>query len=492
MWGPYRSNLYIGMRPRIPDSLMTGLFWYNLDNFDSIIKAKHMCDQNDDFKKFGWTKFDPRYGGIEEIKDNENHIDLTFEFVKSYNLKNELDQSWGLRVKGVPQKGHEAVKTSMVLYAGLEILNPVTGEKLTLANAKTPKGFEHDEIVVLEGISKDFAKFKLEINDGPDTNRHVTVDQSFVPGENYDPKYTKHIGLNVPEHNIWRAKQVFVSMIQESLQTLNKQYTAGELDVDLEKTPAVVGLTLPDLHAYDGNMHFIQKNFEGAFEFDIVFNTQNTEKPIARAAGYDEVTFENLGEKIDITVSKFNDKFHKIFKFNSPFNLQKYKAFGEDFISNLIGGVGYFFGDHLVDRTTEIDEEGDDEQGKFKQLDGKPEGPFELFTSVPSRPFFPRGFYWDEGFHLIPILEYDFDLALEILKSWFDLIDDDGWIAREQILGEEARSKVPEEFQVQNPNIANPPTLMLVFLNVIKKANEQKKVYEQKSILVILMYLKMF
>jgi mannosyl-oligosaccharide glucosidase len=32
--------------------------------------------------------------------------------------------------------------------------------------------------------------------------------------------------------------------------------------------------------------------------------------------------------------------------------------------------------------------------------------------------------------------------SLEILKSWIDLIDDNGWVAREQILGEEARSKV--------------------------------------------------
>lgn len=48
----------------------------------------------------------------------------------------------------------------------------------------------------------------------------------------------------------------------------------------------------------------------------------------------------------------------------------------------------------------------------------------------------------DEGFHLLVIGSWDNDLSLEILKSWIDLIDSDGWVGREQILGEEARSRV--------------------------------------------------
>lgn len=43
---------------------------------------------------------------------------------------------------------------------------------------------------------------------------------------------------------------------------------------------------------------------------------------------------------------------------------------------------------------------------------------------------------------MLHIGEWDNDLSLEILKDWISLIDEDGWVAREQILGDEARSKV--------------------------------------------------
>lgn len=30
LWGPYRPNLYVGIRPRVPDSLLMGLMWGRL------------------------------------------------------------------------------------------------------------------------------------------------------------------------------------------------------------------------------------------------------------------------------------------------------------------------------------------------------------------------------------------------------------------------------------------------------------------------------
>lgn len=71
-------------------------------------------------------------------------------------------------------------------------------------------------------------------------------------------------------------------------------------------------------------------------------------------------------------------------------------------------------------------------------------------------------------------------LSLEIIKSWFHLMDEDGWIAREQILGQEARSKVPAEFTVQYPHYANPPTLFMALEAFMDKAKSNQSVQSEK------------
>lgn len=40
LWGPYRPNLYLGIRPRVPESLLMGLMWGKLeDGWGSTRKA---------------------------------------------------------------------------------------------------------------------------------------------------------------------------------------------------------------------------------------------------------------------------------------------------------------------------------------------------------------------------------------------------------------------------------------------------------------------
>ena len=44
LWGPYRPNLYFGVRPRIPKSLTTALLWAKVDDFQSAQASKDTVD----------------------------------------------------------------------------------------------------------------------------------------------------------------------------------------------------------------------------------------------------------------------------------------------------------------------------------------------------------------------------------------------------------------------------------------------------------------
>ncbi len=124
-----------------------------------------------------------------------------------------------------------------------------------------------------------------------------------------------------------------------------------------------------------------------------------------------------LTEGIDATTASFRQRFKQTLAPEAPFANAKYEQFSKSLFSNLLGGIGYFYGDSVVDRSyaPEYEElnEGFWEETADARARGlqKPEGPSRLFTSIPSRPFFPRGFLWDEGFHLLPMLDWDPDLA---------------------------------------------------------------------------------
>ncbi|KAL1461980.1 hypothetical protein WDU94_013838 [Cyamophila willieti] len=66
------------------------------------------------------------------------------------------------------------------------------------------------------------------------------------------------------------------------------------------------------------------------------------------------------------------------------------------------------------------------------------------------------------------------------MNHWFDLMNVEAWIPREQILGVEALAKVPEEFVTQINTNANPPTFFLTLKFMLKNLSERFSEEEER------------
>ncbi|KAG6861740.1 hypothetical protein C0995_012745 [Termitomyces sp. Mi166 len=458
LWGPYRPNLYFGLRPRIPNSLMTGLMWFGTHDYQSISRTRHACEQDDKLDSYTWTEYDARQGGVQVIQDSANNVKLRTEFFKVPG--GEHGGSWAARVKGEPINSHVSSRISTIFYFGLEGLGG-----LEMETDEDENGIKGE--FKLSGSTPELDDFVIRVVDAYALVNHVAGpnNTAFKNGPHTDDFQerigkTHFIGQPISAGGIWKAKDSILSALIIRAREVISSYQDTETGLP---DPSYV-LQLPD-EAYSGsNLFAVQKIFDGPFQFDVFFESGSSKQKLSSTI---------LDQGVPALVDNYSQRFRSVFPYPSDYDKEKEQSletFSKAITSNLIAGVGYFYGTSIVNRkfSFEWDEEEDaaqsnarEEEGDEVQPGARLTDPKALLTATPSRSFFPRGFYWDEGFHLLHIGQWDNDFSLEILKSWIDLIDEDGWVAREQILGEEARSKVPQEFQTQVPNYANPPTLTM-------------------------------
>ncbi|AMD21486.1 HER208Cp [Eremothecium sinecaudum] len=440
LWAPYRANCYLGVRPRYVSKtpFIMGLMWTNTGQYTAIRKLRHLVDMGDNMEKYGWELYDPRMGGKQVILDTENNMNLTIYFVKSHNGEN-----WGFRVVGDTLKKEKGGSSGSIVYYMNQ--NGDSGRNYLLA-----RDLSNDNVNMFQGVNEEMGHYEVKIVEVKGTKPSGNVITA-----DCDPSKSSHLSITIPNDEAWKAKDVFQMLISDSIQ----DHITNLRD---KMTPSVLpsAFTLRNFHKFPpGRFHFIQKTYDiskGPFEVDFIYNKVNTKERI-----------ESLDHLISSTMDRIRNKFEKKFTIKDP----KYEQFAVETLSNLLGGLSYFHGDQYIDRTSNLDE---DSFEKFQLEHSELEGPAELFSFVPSRASYPRGFYWDEGFHLLQVMQYDFDLAFEVLKSWLNLIEDEsGWIPREVILGNEARVKVPKEFLAQSPHVANPPTLALAFSNLLQMAHAE-------------------
>lgn len=413
---------------------------------------RYTCEQGEDIRGYGWDEYDARIGGVQSIHDESNKIDLTTTFVKIPGGNH--GGSWAARIRGELRADAPKNTKTMLFYY---IAQDGEGE-LEAEGEGTEFGFDGD--VSFKGSSKALGDYKLLITKGK--GKHPKGGHELLKDRHGDT--TLVMSSDATPEISWQGKAVVFKHLQDAVKPVQE-------DADQADPPPPWQVYRIEHKPGAGNVQIVEKTFEGPFEFDVIFSS---------GSSGEEYTSADVTEQVAKASETFKQRFSRAFQLKAPFKDEKYRRFGKSMFSNLVGGIGYFHGHQIIDRSyaPEYEEENEgfwEEAAAAMALKKQaPEGPYELFTSVPSRPFFPRGFLWDEGFHLVPIADWDMDLTLEIVKSWYNTMDDDGWIAREQILGNEARSKVPAEFQVQYPHYANPPTLFLIiegFMERLRAAN---------------------
>ena len=152
--------------------------------------------------------------------------------------------------------------------------------------------------------------FELEINDGPKTNVHPAGRTDVDP--ELDPRKAHHYSLTVPDDNVWRARDIFMTMLQESIQNLLKNLEV--LKLSHQKICSFLGT-----YKILKEIYILFKSVSRSCEFDVVYNNALT--PIT-----ERITFDNLKFRIQNSLKAFDEKFNNHFELAPPFNSKNTKV----------------------------------------------------------------------------------------------------------------------------------------------------------------------
>jgi len=403
LWGTYRPQAYFGLRSRTSPDFFAMGLMWK-GNGDA--NWRHSAQEgNDSPQQWGWQQHDGRRFGRQVIKDGQAELTTVF-------LKPEPDK-----------------RSSWSWVASIDV--------------NTPAGSPVD--------------WKMYMANGEETSADIPT-LKLTPASSGD-KHGTHVWKGFSNH-FGHFAVVFDFVTHKGKVGSKVQSCANEAEIEkavLENAQTSGGLSVVSVSARFGNK---KKNSQTRVNvFFVPLDSADADVPPVPPDTEVQTAIQNRKQA-------FHAKFAGTFGLSGEFDAKQVSA-AEFSLSNLVGGMGYFYGSVQID-------------GKSSSSQVEPSA---LFTACPSRAFFPRGFLWDEGFHMAVLARWDYAIALDSVGHWLGsamrqctgVPQAGGWIPREQILGAYAISRVPDWALSQDVGVANPPTLLMALQDALAAARKAAK-----------------
>ncbi|CAL8462054.1 g1585 [Coccomyxa elongata] len=465
LWGTYRPGLYLGMQTRHPRPLVSGLMWFDPDRPQPLDNIRHLAQERDGLQKYGWEAHDGESFGRQELYDGNIHI--TTSFAKRF-CRGCTGGDWALRVNSEVNNASMSQapqRISVIFYiadsqAGKSVVDILPQGASTGAGVQLAAGVSE----LLGGWAVHMHDLSGQGRSAPKL-RYLGVQRAHFHNltDTLADEMAEPVDLDAPAKRRGggggRRERHQLSNSMEDAPNLALFQLTAELPLSVDFV--FTGSLPKGQGAFEGVAKAVSDMWRsiGALRRTISYCvpqlplSKPTEALPQRVAALSGSALTQLLKERE---ADFDAHFTKTFGAFAPGSPKGTEVVAKAALSNTLGGIGYFFGASEV----RLADQGDRIVRSWRAA---------LFTAVPSRSFFPRGFIWDEGFHQLLIRRWNERLSRDILAHWLDLLSEEGWIAREQILGEEARARVPAEFIVQSPQVANPPTLFLALADMAQR-----------------------
>ena len=409
-----------------------------------------MCPHID---RYGFSSHDGVGYAVQPIEDRQNQVVLTTSFLKGGGADDgdNVEGSWAVRVSASPLGGEDgngapSQELSLFFYFGIEdeYAPPHTEQESYLGEgASADRG--GGEYYTLEGRVAGLGKFSV-LASGRGANGERLPLTGWTPPAEAGGRAGGGAGggdLNVR------------SLIVDALRGGDAAAAGGDAAAaDGDAAAAGGSPRLVGGASSRARLLVIQLTARPPFNLELAYAAGGCDdKPDLCEALRRRLSGDALSARLSARESVYRSQVDRRFRLSDARGLggapklsESSHAFGRAALAAALGSFGYFYGDSTVSGAGGLDVRS---------------AAAPLFALVPSRPFFPRGFLWDDGFHQLLVGAFAPSLADDALAHWLGLMHEDGWIPREQILGAEARSRVPSEFLKQHRMHANPPTLLL-------------------------------